>query len=59
MALKADQAVASEILGFVAIIVEHFSKLGILINNAGVFGAGTVHDTHDTSRFERQLRINY
>ncbi|WP_454918408.1 hypothetical protein [Xanthobacter sediminis] len=34
-------------------------KLDCLVDNAGVFEAGTIPDTLDTSRFERQLRINY
>ncbi len=59
IALKADQAVESEVIGLVSTVVERFGKLDILINNAGVFEAGTIHDTLDISRFERQVRINY
>ncbi len=59
IALKADQAVESEVIGLVAAVVARFGKLDILVNNAGVFEAGPIHDTLDTSRFERQVRINY
>ncbi len=59
IALKADQAVESEVIALVSTVVERFGKLDILVNNAGVFEAGTIYDTLDTSRFERQVRINY
>jgi 3-oxoacyl-[acyl-carrier protein] reductase len=59
VALRADQAIESEVVGLIATVVDRFGKLDILVNNAGVFEAGTVSDTLDTSRFERQVRINY
>ncbi len=59
IALKADQSVESEVIGLVAAVVERFGKLDILINNAGVFEAGTIADSVDTDRFDRQVRINY
>ncbi|WP_346344655.1 SDR family oxidoreductase [Sphingomonas sp. dw_22] len=59
IALKADQSVESEVIGLIAAVVERFGKLDILVNNAGVFEAGTIPDTLDTSRFERQVAINY
>ncbi len=59
IALKADQSVESEVIGLIAAVVERFGKLDILVNNAGIFEAGTIPDTLDTNRFERQVRINY
>ncbi len=59
IALKVDQAIEREVVGLVATVVERFGKLDILINNAGVFEAGAIPDALDTSRFERQVWINY
>ncbi len=59
VALKADQAIESEVIRLVAQVVERLGKIDILVNNAGVFEAGSIADTVDTSRFERQVRINY
>jgi len=59
VALKADQAVESEAIGLLSTVVERFGRIDILVNNAGVFEAGTIDETLDTSRFERQVRINY
>lgn len=59
IALKADQAVESEVAGLVAAVVERFGKIDILVNNAGVFEPGAIDETVDTSRFERQVAINY
>ncbi len=58
-AFKADQAVESEVVGLIAAVVERFGKLNILVNNAGIFEAGAIDETVDTSRFERQVAINY
>ena len=59
IALKADQAVESEVIGLVAAVVERFGKLDILVNNAGVFETGPINATTDTSGFSRQVLINY
>ncbi|WP_019053860.1 SDR family NAD(P)-dependent oxidoreductase [Sphingobium xenophagum] len=59
VAFKADQTVESDVVGLIAAVVERFGKLDILVNNAGVFEAGTIQDTLDTARFERQVAINY
>ncbi len=59
IALKADQAIEGEVIGLVSTVVERLGKIDILVNNAGVFEAGTIDETPDTSRFERQVRINY
>jgi len=58
-ALKADQAIASEVKELVAQVVKRFGKIDILVNNAGVFETGTIAETTDTTGFERQSRINY
>lgn len=59
VALKADQASATEVKNLVAEVVRRFGKLDILVNNAGVFETGAIAESTDTSGFERQLRINY
>ncbi len=59
LALKADQAIESEVIGLVSTVVKRFGKIDILINNAGVYEVGPVDKTIDTSRLDRQLRINY
>ncbi|WP_213979754.1 SDR family oxidoreductase [Sphingomonas sp. dw_22] len=56
---KADQAVESEVVALIAAVVDRFGRLDILVNNAGVFEAGAIDETVDTSRFERQVAINY
>lgn len=59
LALKADQANENEVTELVSTVVERLGQLDILVNNAGVFEAGTINETTDTCRFEKQLRINY
>lgn len=59
IALKADQAIEAEVIGLVSTVVERLGKIDILVNNAGVFEVGMVDETIDTSRFDRQVRINY
>jgi 3-oxoacyl-[acyl-carrier protein] reductase len=59
IALKADQANATEVKGLIAQVVKRFGRIDILVNNAAVFETGTVAETTDTSGFDRQLRINY
>jgi 3-oxoacyl-[acyl-carrier protein] reductase len=59
VAIKADQAVASEVTGLISGVVERFGKIDILVNNAGVFETGPIDETTDISGLERQLRINY
>jgi 3-oxoacyl-[acyl-carrier protein] reductase len=43
-AFKADQANAKEVEALVKSVVERFGHLNILVNNAGVFAGGQVHD---------------
>ncbi len=59
IALKADQAIESEVIGLVSMVVKRFGKIDILVNNAGVYEVGPVDKAVDTSRLERQFRINY
>jgi 3-oxoacyl-[acyl-carrier protein] reductase len=59
IAIKADQAIASEVTRLISDVAKRFGKIDILINNAGVFETGQIAETTDTARFERQLRINY
>ena len=53
---QADQAQVSKLLGEV---LARYGKLDILVNNAGVFETGSIADTLDTTRFDRQIMINY
>ncbi|MCC8395396.1 SDR family oxidoreductase [Paraburkholderia sp. MMS20-SJTR3] len=59
IALKADQADPTAVKALIAEVVERLGRLDILVNNAAVFVTGTVAETTDTSRFERQQKINY
>jgi 3-oxoacyl-[acyl-carrier protein] reductase len=58
-AIQADQADAAQVARLVDEVLLRFGKLDILVNNAGVFETGGIADTLDTSRFDRQLAINY
>jgi 3-oxoacyl-[acyl-carrier protein] reductase len=59
LAVKADQAVASEVTGFVKLAYDTFGRIDILINSAGVFVTGHVADeTADIASFDRQIDIN-
>lgn len=59
VAVRADQADAEQVAALVGGVIARFGQLDILVNNAGVFETGSIADTHDTSRFDRQLAINY
>ncbi|WP_295993803.1 SDR family oxidoreductase [Rugamonas sp.] len=56
---KADQADAAQVSEMVGDVVLQHGKLDILVNNAGVFETGSIVDTLDTTRFDRQIAINY
>ena len=58
VSFKADQSVSTQVVKLVADVVAKFGKLDILVNNAGVFETGTINDTTDVSRFDRQQAIN-
>ncbi|WP_295994076.1 SDR family oxidoreductase [Rugamonas sp.] len=58
-AFQADQAEEAQVQQLVRDVVRTFGKLDILVNNAGVFETGSIVDTTDTSRFDRQVAINF
>jgi len=57
-AFKADQADSVQVQRMIDDVVAKYGKLDILVNNAGVFETGSIIDTVDYSRFERQFAIN-
>lgn len=59
VAIKADQAVASEVENLVQQAHRTFGRLDILVNSAGVFVMGAVGDpSANTAALDRQLDIN-
>jgi len=58
-AFKADQADEAQVTKLVTDVAAKFGKIDILVNNAGVFETGSIIDSVDTSRFDRQVAINY
>jgi 3-oxoacyl-[acyl-carrier protein] reductase len=59
VAIKADQAVASEVEALVKAAHGAFNRLDILVNSAGVFVTGIAGDpAADLVAFDRQLDIN-
>jgi 3-oxoacyl-[acyl-carrier protein] reductase len=59
LAVRADQAIAAEVTGFIKQAHETFGRIDILINSAGVFVTGHVADeTADIAAFDRQIDIN-
>lgn len=59
LAVRADQANATEVQQLVRTAHEAFGRLDILVNSAGVFITGTVDDPKaDVAGFDRQLDIN-
>ena len=59
LAVQADQADAGQAADLARSVSEHFGRLDILINNAGVFVTGTVDDPGaDREALDRQLNIN-
>src|ERR1700761_65228 len=57
-AFRADQADPVQVQGLVDAVVARYGRLDILVNNAGVFETGSIVDTVDYGRFERQFAIN-
>jgi 3-oxoacyl-[acyl-carrier protein] reductase len=56
---KADQADPAQVAGLVKAVVEHFGRLDILVNSAGVFVAGPVDDpAADVEGLDRQFAVN-
>jgi 3-oxoacyl-[acyl-carrier protein] reductase len=59
VAFKADQANPHEVEALVKTVVEHFGRLDILINNAGVFVTGQVHDrANNLAELDRLFAVN-
>ena len=59
LAVKADQAVASEVASLVRKAHSAFGRLDILVNSAGVFVTGIVGDPEaDLDAFDRQIEVN-
>jgi 3-oxoacyl-[acyl-carrier protein] reductase len=59
VAIKADQAVATDVAGLVGQAHAAFGRLDILVNSAGVFVTGMVGDpAADIAAFDRQIDIN-
>ena len=58
-AFKADQANATEVEALVKGVVKHFGRLYILVNNAGVFVMGQVHDRNNNiAELDRLFAVN-
>jgi 3-oxoacyl-[acyl-carrier protein] reductase len=59
LAVRADQAIASEVQDLVRQTHAAFGRLDILVNSAGVFVTGMVDDPDaDLAAFERQFDVN-
>ncbi|ETK24883.1 short-chain dehydrogenase/reductase SDR [Pseudomonas sp. FH1] len=59
LAVAADQADGGAVAALVRTVHEHFGRLDILVNSAGVFSMGVVGDpTADTVALDRQQAIN-
>ncbi len=57
-AFKADQADPVAVEALVHAVAEHFGRLDILVNSAGVAVTGAVGDPADAAGLERQLSVN-
>lgn len=57
-AFQADQADEAQVVALISSVVSTFGKLDILVNNAGVFETGSIIETLETDRFDRQVAIN-
>lgn len=59
LAVQADQGDAQQVASLVRRVHEHFGRLDILVNSAGVFVTGPVDDVQaDIAAFERQYKVN-
>ena len=58
-AFRADQANTKEVEGLVEAVVKRFGRLDIMVNNAGVFASGPVHDrANNLAELERLFAVN-
>ncbi len=59
LAVQADQADPAQVRKLVTEVNQHFGKIDILINNAGIFVGGAIDDAHlDLAGMAKQLAIN-
>ncbi|MFN0244796.1 MAG: SDR family NAD(P)-dependent oxidoreductase [Planctomycetota bacterium] len=59
-AFRADQADAAQVELLVQKVAEHFGRIDVLVNNAGVYAGSPVDDAQaDVAALDRQLAINY
>lgn len=58
-AFQADQADEAQVVKLIDSVVSDLGKLDILVNNAGVFETGSIVETQETERFDRQVNINF
>lgn len=58
-AFQADQAKAEEVAALVSAVVSHFGSVDVLVNNAGVFLLGQVHDrANNLAELDRMYDVN-
>jgi len=53
-----DVASGTQIKSLIASVVSESGRLDILVNNAGLFETGSIVDTLDVTRFDRQVDVN-
>lgn len=59
LALQTDQGNPSQVEVFVKKVGEHFGKIDIVVNNAGIYVGGSIDDLHlDIDAITKQLAIN-
>lgn len=59
LAIQADQGITEQVVGLVKQVHQHFGRLDILINSAGVFVTGPVDAKDaDITAFDRQQAVN-
>ncbi|GAA2803872.1 SDR family oxidoreductase [Crossiella cryophila] len=59
LAVRADQADSAQVKELVRTVHEHFGRLDVLVNNAGVIAVDTLDPaTQDDAALDRQLAIN-
>jgi len=54
---QGDVAQDDDVARFVALAVENFGTVDVLINNAGIYGSGAIHE-HDIATWDQVMAIN-